>query len=71
MRKDSPSLRGGAMDREGEWLVLTCDYNGWNDAPEDEREWFDQHPEIWDAATREQETRPTPTAPRRRGRQGR
>ena len=27
--------------------MLTCDYNGWNDAPEDEREWFDQHPEIW------------------------
>jgi hypothetical protein len=26
---------------------MTCDYNGWNDAPEDEREWFDQHPEIW------------------------
>ena len=28
---------------------MTCDYNGWNDAPEDEREWFDQHPEIWGA----------------------
>lgn len=27
--------------------MTTCDYNGWNDAPEDEREWFDQHPEIW------------------------
>jgi hypothetical protein len=27
--------------------MMTCDYNGWNDAPEDEREWFDQHPEIW------------------------
>lgn len=27
--------------------VLSCDYNGWNDAPEEEREWFDQHPEIW------------------------
>ena len=26
---------------------MTCDYNGWNDAPEEEREWFDQHPEIW------------------------
>jgi hypothetical protein len=24
------------------WTVLSCDYNGWNDAPEDEREWFDQ-----------------------------
>ena len=27
--------------------MLTCDYNGWNDAPEEEREWFDTHPEIW------------------------
>ncbi len=27
--------------------MLSCDYNGWNDAPEEEREWFDQHPEIW------------------------
>ena len=27
--------------------MMSCDYNGWNDAPEDEREWFDQHPEIW------------------------
>lgn len=27
--------------------MTTCDYNGWNDVPEDEREWFDQHPEIW------------------------
>jgi hypothetical protein len=24
------------------WTVLSCDYNGWNDAPEDEREWLDQ-----------------------------
>jgi hypothetical protein len=37
---------------------MTCDYNGWNDAPEDEREWFDQHPEIWGVATRESDTRP-------------
>jgi hypothetical protein len=29
--------------------MMSCDYNGWNDAPEDEREWFDQHPEIWAA----------------------
>lgn len=28
--------------------MSSCDYNGWNDAPEEEREWFDQHPEIWD-----------------------
>ncbi|HYC30767.1 MAG TPA: hypothetical protein VEB59_00685 [Gemmatimonadales bacterium] len=27
--------------------MMSCDYNGWNDAPEDEREWFDEHPEIW------------------------
>jgi len=27
--------------------MLTCDYNGWNDAPEEQRKWFDQHPEIW------------------------
>ena len=27
--------------------MTSCDYNGWNDAPEEEREWFDQHPEIW------------------------
>jgi hypothetical protein len=37
---------------------MTCDYNGWNDAPEDEREWFDQHPEIWGGPTREPDTRP-------------
>jgi hypothetical protein len=28
----------GGPEREVEWTVLTCDYNGWNDAPEDERE---------------------------------
>ena len=37
---------------------MTCDYNGWNDAPEDEREWFDQHPEIWGVAGRDGDTRP-------------
>jgi hypothetical protein len=31
---------------------MTCDYNGWNDAPEEEREWFDQHPEIWTGVSR-------------------
>jgi len=36
---------------------MTCDYNGWNDAPEDEREWFDQHPEIW-GARRDTDLRP-------------
>jgi hypothetical protein len=38
--------------------VLTCDYNGWNDAPEEEREWFDQHPEIWDGPATKGDTRP-------------
>ena len=38
--------------------MLTCDYNGWNDAPEDEREWFDEHPEVWNPSTRELDTRP-------------
>jgi hypothetical protein len=38
--------------------MMTCDYNGWNDAPEDEREWFDQHPEIWGGPTREADKRP-------------
>ena len=33
--------------------MLSCDYNGWNDAPEEEREWFDQHPEIWAGPTPE------------------
>lgn len=37
--------------------VLTCDYNGWNDAPEDEREWFDQHPEIWAGVRRPADVR--------------
>jgi hypothetical protein len=41
--------------------MMTCDYNGWNDAPEEEREWFDQHPEIW-------EDKPPPRAVRRRRR---
>lgn len=36
--------------------MLTRDYNGWNDAPEAEREWFDQHPEIWAGARPEQRT---------------
>lgn len=47
---------------------MTCDYNGWNDAPEEEREWFDQHPEIWGGPRRENDlhsyrvnrTRPSP-----------
>jgi len=42
------------MDRK----VLSCDYNGWNDAPEEEREWFDQHPEIWGGHPAESAIRP-------------
>ena len=38
--------------------MMTCDYNGWNDAPEDEREWFDQHPEIWGGPVQETDKRP-------------
>jgi hypothetical protein len=46
--------------------VVTCDYNGWNDAPEEEREWFDQHPEIWNASVRNNtEVRPLKVSSRR------
>ena len=38
--------------------MLTCDYNGWNDAPEEEREWFDEHPEVWNTWTRDTDARP-------------
>ena len=38
-------VRGGAQGRLE--AMTSCDYNGWNDSPEEEREWFDQHPEIW------------------------
>ncbi len=38
--------------------MLSCDYNGWCDAPEDEREWFDQHPEIWAGAPQQVSIRP-------------
>jgi hypothetical protein len=37
---------------------MNCDYNGWNDAPEEEREWFDQHPEIWEGRPQERILRP-------------
>ncbi len=37
---------------------MSCDYNGWNDAPEEEREWFDQHPEIWEGPKQESALRP-------------
>jgi hypothetical protein len=49
--------QGRGATRKAECIVMTCDYNGWNDAPEDEREWFDQHPEIW-AGPRETDNRP-------------
>jgi hypothetical protein len=54
-------------------IVLICDYNGWNDAPEEEREWFDAHPEIWAGSIREADVRPiraTSGAPVRRLRGG-
>jgi hypothetical protein len=53
--------------------VMTCDYNGWNDAPEEEREWFDEHPEIWAGSIRDTDVRlirATPRAPVRRSRGG-
>jgi hypothetical protein len=49
-------------------MVVTCDYNGWNDAPEDEREWFDEHPEVWTGSTRLPDVRPIRTTPRFEGR---
>ncbi len=53
--------------------MLSCDYNGWNDAPEEEREWFDQHPEIWAGMAPESYARTGRTVrrvPRARGRGG-
>jgi hypothetical protein len=26
--------------------MISCDYNGWNDPPEEEREWMDREPEL-------------------------
>jgi hypothetical protein len=46
--------------------VLTCDYNGWNDAPEEEREWFDEHPEVSNPSTRDTDVRPLRATPRPR-----
>ena len=55
----------GASDSKGMVvLVLTCDYNGWNDAPEEEREWFDAHPEAWNLSARDPEVRPLRATPR-------
>ena len=45
---------------------MTCDYNGWNDAPEEEREWFDQHPEIWGGPVKQRTTGPIGDAAARR-----
>jgi hypothetical protein len=65
-----------ALERRGNeegGPVLTCDYNGWNDAPEEEREWFDEHPEIWAGSIRDADVRPiraTPRPPVRRSRGG-
>jgi len=53
--------------------VLICDYNGWNDAPEEVREWFDEHPEIWAGSIPAADVRPirvTPATPVRRLRGG-
>lgn len=52
--------------------MVTCDYNGWNDAPEEEREWFDEHPEVltpWrnDADGRPHRATPRPQVRRFRG----
>jgi len=44
--------------RKAERSKMTCDYNGWNDSPEEEREWFDQHPEIWSGLSPEMDARP-------------
>jgi hypothetical protein len=55
---DSSPLQVERTTRKAECSVLTCDYNGWNDAPEEEREWFDQHPEIWSGPARDPDTGP-------------
>ena len=49
---------GAAGSSKGWITMMSCDYTGWNDAPEDEREWFDQHPEIWGGPVREMDRRP-------------
>jgi hypothetical protein len=56
-------LRSGPRKRKVV-TVLTCDYNGWNDAPEEEREWFDEHPEEWSLPTRDTDVRPHRATPR-------
>jgi hypothetical protein len=63
-------VRHGAAwrKRKAERTEMTCDYNGWNDAPEEEREWFDQHPEIWTGLSREGDMRPIKATPKPSGR---
>lgn len=57
--KVEASLHAGAAKfQEGRVSAMWCDYNGWNDAPEEEREWFDQHPEVWSGPARDTDTRP-------------
>ena len=60
MEQEPEVLQVGATGVRTDKAVLTCDYNGWNDAPEEEREWFDQHPEIWSgvAPSRTTDNRP-------------
>ena len=53
------------MPRKVSVIVLTCDYNGWNDAPEEEREWFDQHPEVWMVLVRGADKCPPAVTPAR------
>src|SRR6476661_4615718 len=48
---------------KAERTEMICDYNGWNDAPEEEREWFDQHPEIWGGLPRDADSRPLRVTP--------
>jgi hypothetical protein len=62
MQKEVARSSVGALSG-GQGLEMTCDYNGWNDAPEEEREWFDQHPEIWSGPARDADTRPLRVTP--------
>jgi hypothetical protein len=39
--------------------MLSCDYNGWNDAPEEEREWVEEYLEPPGELTRYSETQST------------
>jgi hypothetical protein len=59
-------MRGGGLARsiqsgsnkEGGISRMTCDYNGWNDAPEEEREGIDEYPVVWTPLSRFTEIRP-------------